>query len=851
MEQGRWQRIEELYHSAVALRPAEQAAFLDQACRDDPGLRRELESLLAHDKRAEDFIESPALEIAASQFAWGEDRSLVGRVIGHYRILSLLGSGGMGQVWLAEQTAPVKRQVALKLIRAGMFDSAALQRFQAERQSLAIMEHPAIAKVFDAGTTADGQPYFVMEYVPGVPITDYCDQKKLKIAERLELFVKVCEGVQHAHQKAMIHRDLKPANILIVEVDDKPVPRIIDFGLAKSVTPDLPDQTAFTLAGTLVGTPGFMSPEQADAVTQDVDTRTDVYSLGAVLYVLLTGSLPFAPPPGKKQTLAEILNQLREEDPPRPSTRTRVQSESANTAAGARGMESGQLARMLSGDLDCIAMKALERDRDQRYGTPSELSTDIRRYLNNEPVVARPASLGYRLRKYVRRHRGGVAVAAGLVLLLAGFTGMQAVQLRRITRERDRANRITEFMTNMFKVLDPSEARGNTVTAREVLDKASKDVDTGLSSDPELQGDLMAAMANTYFNLGLHQQALQLLEQAARIESRVLGPNNPKTLQVMSLQGLILQRLGHYVESEKLLRETWERQNRSLGTENTSTLVTLDRLGETLTVERRYAEAEKMQRQVLEMRRRTDAPNNDELLQAMDELAYTLLRKGSYAEAEQLQREVLEAARNAHGEDYPLTLREMDNLSLTLDAEEKYAEDEELLRHALELHLRVFGPRHPRTLGIMNNLATVLLDENRYADAEKMYRQILDIRRSVSGPESPAVIHTLGLLGVTLADQKRFPEAEKLFQQAIALAAKQPGQVLLSMTQYNFACAAAVAGHDDEALTYLRQAIDGGYGNAAQLSSDADLKSLRKDPRFAVLIEQVRKRDTEAANQPH
>jgi eukaryotic-like serine/threonine-protein kinase len=230
MERGRWQQIEELYHSAATLRPEEQAAFLDRACRDDPELRRELESLLAHDKQAEDFIESPALEIAVGQLAWGEDQSLAGRMIGHYRILSLLGGGGMGQVWLAEQTAPVKRQVALKLIRAGMFDSAALQRFQSERQSLAIMDHPTIAKVFDAGTTADGQPYFVMEYVPGVPITDYCDQEKLKIAERLELFVKLCEGVQHAHQKAIIHRDLKPANILIVEVDGKAVPRIIDDG---------------------------------------------------------------------------------------------------------------------------------------------------------------------------------------------------------------------------------------------------------------------------------------------------------------------------------------------------------------------------------------------------------------------------------------------------------------------------------------------------------------------------------------------------------------------------------------------------------------------------------------------
>jgi eukaryotic-like serine/threonine-protein kinase len=835
-----WSKLKEIFNDALERGPGERTAYLDSACGADAAMRAEIESLLDAYKSS-DGLSRPAWLDAPREEA--EER----KNIGPYQLIRKLGEGGMGQVWLAEQTAPVKRQVALKLVRAGMYDPAMLQRFQAERQSLAIMDHPAIAKVFDAGATPEGQPYFVMEYVPGPPITEYCNSQKVKVRERLELFIQACEGVQHAHQKAIMHRDLKPANILVVEVDGKPTPRIIDFGLAKAATPAGEGQTLFTQAGAFLGTPGYMSPEQADPGVLDVDTRTDVYSLGVVLYVLLTGSLPFETK--QKQPLDEMLRRLREEDPPRPSTKLTADRATSTGAAAERGTEPKQLLSELRGDLDWITMKAVERDRGRRYGTPSELAADLRRYLNHEPVQARPASVGYRLAKYARRHRAGVAATVVIAALLVAFGVAEAVQLRRITRERDRANRITDFMTNMFKVPDPSETRGNAITAREVLDKASKDINTALSGDPELQGDLMAAMANTYFNLGLHQQALQLLEQASGIESRVLGLNNPKTLQVMSLQGLILQRQGHYVESENLLRETWERQSRSLGPENTYTLITLDRLGETLTVERRYAEAEKMQRRVVEIRRRTAARDDDELLQAMDELAYTLLRKGSYAEAEKLQREVLETERSTHGEDYPLTLREMDNLSLTLEGEGKYAEDEKLLRHALELHLRVFGPSHPRTLGIMRNLANVLLDENRYADAEKMYRQILDVRRSVSGPESPSVIDTLGLLGVTLADQKRFPEAEKLFQEAIALAAKQPGQVLLPMTQYNFACAAAVAGHGEEALRYLRQAIDGGYGNAEQMSSDVDLKSLRKDPRFAMLIEQVRKRDAEAAKQ--
>ena len=449
---------------------------------------------------AEATLDAPAS--AAAGLLQPNGSAAAPKSVGDYRLVKKLGEGGMGQVWLAEQTAPVRRQVALKLIRAGMFDEALLQRFQSERQSLALMDHPTIAKIFDAGTTPDGQPYFVMEYVPGVPITEYCDQKRLSVAARLELFIKVSEGVQHAHQKAIIHRDLKPPNILVVDVDGKPMPRIIDFGLAKATTPQLAGETMFTQVGAFVGTPGYMSPEQTDSGVQDVDTRTDVYSLGVVLYVLLTGSLPFDTKQWKKQPLHEVLRHLREDDPPRPSAKIGIEKVSSHSNAQLRGVQPKQLANLLHGDLDWIIMKALEKDRARRYGTPSELAGDITRYLRHEPVTARPASKSYRLQKYVRRHRVGVAVAAGLLFLLAGFAVAQEVQLRRIVqerdrtaRERDRANRITEFMTSMFKVSDPSEARGNSVTAREILDKASEDIDSGLARDPELQAQLTHLMA--------------------------------------------------------------------------------------------------------------------------------------------------------------------------------------------------------------------------------------------------------------------------------------------------------------------------------------------------------------------
>jgi len=413
-----WGQVKELLYQAIDLSPESRAQFLAQVGATDASLRAELESLLlAGDEISAEF---PAIQGLA-----------VGQVFAQrFRLIRELGEGGMGQVWLAQQTEPVRRQVALKLIKAGMYDETVVQRFRAERQSLAIMDHPAIAKVFDAGATPQGQPYFVMEFVPGLPITEYCDQRRLKIVERLDLFVQACDGVQHAHQKAIIHRDLKPANVLVIEVDGKPVPRIIDFGLAKAMTSQSTDRLLHTRFGQFMGTPGYMSPEQMDPDKYDIDTRADVYSLGVILYELLTGLQPFEIKRRQRPSLEEWLRQLREEEPPRPSAKVSSDRNTSAAIAAARSSDPRKLVGALRGDLDWITLKALERDRERRYGTPAELAAELRRYLNHQPVQARPANALYRIRKFIRRHRVAAAVA-GLVAILgitAAGAGLVAVR---------------------------------------------------------------------------------------------------------------------------------------------------------------------------------------------------------------------------------------------------------------------------------------------------------------------------------------------------------------------------------------------------------------------------------------
>ncbi|MGA3034655.1 MAG: serine/threonine-protein kinase [Terracidiphilus sp.] len=827
---GQWERVKELFDAALERKPEDRGSFLNQACGPDVSLREEIESLLAAYEES-DGLSRPAVPASP------EPQSL--ESVGPYRLIRKIGEGGMGQVWLAEQSEPIRRQVALKLIRSGAFDEALLRRFQSERQSLALMDHPAIAKVFDAGATPGGQPYFVMEYVPGEPITKYCDQKKLSIEERLELFIKVCEGVQHAHQKAIIHRDLKPANILVVEVDGRPSPRLIDFGLAKETArPPSAGESIFTGVWGIAGTPGYISPEQAAGA--DIDTRTDVYSLGVVLYEILSGSLPFDSEKWRKQPFDEVLRQLREQDPPRPSTRLGSDKELAGTAAPLRATEAKRLKGLLHGDLDSITMKALEKDRARRYGTPSELAADITRHLNHEPVLARPAGVGYRARKYIRRHRLAVSVVGTLVVLLAAFAVVEGVQLRRITRERDRANRITDFMTNMFKVSDPGQARGNQVTAREILDKASGQIETGLARDPELQAQMMMVMGLVYENLGLYERAESLYSKAGDIRLQHLGAENDDTLKSQAALGWIFYRLGRYHDSESQLRKVLDIRMRRYGPKDENTLAAMSYLGVVLNEEGRSAEAEALERQVVDARRRTLGDSNSETLSAMNHLSLALLGEGKWPEAESLDREQLAIFRRTEGADSPHALMAAENLGIILYRENRFAEAEALDRETLAAKRRILGPDHPETIHIMNTLTAVLTDEGKLDEAQSLGEQVVAARTRLLGPDHPLTLSAMSNLAEILTRSGNYARAEQLLEQAHAAQVRVlgPNNPASALSTYNLACLKLREGNRDEALHLLRDAVDHGLAGwvIKDMSKDPDLKPLQGDHRFTALM---------------
>ena len=756
-------------------------------------------------------------------------------VIGRYRLLQKIGEGGMGEVWLAEQKEPVRRRVALKLVKAGMNTREVMARFESERQALALMDHPAIAKVFDAGATPQGVPYFVMEYVAGVPITAYCDQHRLTTRERLQLFIHVCEGVQHAHQKAIIHRDLKPSNILVTEVDGRPVPKIIDFGVAKALTQRLTAESMFTRLGAIVGTPQYMSPEQANSSGEDIDTRTDVYSLGVVLYELLAGVPPLEL---RKVAFEEFLRRLREEEPPKPSTRIRTQDSAASTeVARKRQTEPLILSRQIRGDLDSIALKALEKDRSHRYGSPSDLAADIGRHLRNEPVLAVPPSAAYRARKLARRYRAALATAAALMLVLMAAAGITIRQSIRANSEAAVAQAVNDFLQNDLLAQASAANQSGPRTkpdpdlkVRTALDRAAQRIAGKFDGQPEVEAAIRDTIGLTYMDLGLYPEARKQLERALELHRRVIGTENSTTLRTMSRIGSAAVLQGKYPEADVLLNQALTVQRRLLGGDHPDTLASLNNLATSYTGEGKYPQAGEIYKQVLEIRRRVSGPEHPETLKTMHDLAAIYNDEGKYGEAEELGRKTLEIRRRVLGPEHPSTLATMGNLAKNYYDQRKYAQAEELFRQTLEIRRHVSGPEHPSTLLDMQNLAVLYATQGKCAQAETLTRQLLETRRRVLGPEHSSTLYSAGNLAAFYSCEGKWAEATDLFAGTLEICRRVLGveHPLTLSTLADFASMYQRQGKPALAETYSAQALAGrrhilGSEHPATMASAADL----------------------------
>jgi non-specific serine/threonine protein kinase/serine/threonine-protein kinase len=689
-----------------------------------------------------------------------QDGSAPGR-IGPYKVLELLGQGGMGEVYLAEQAEPVSRRVAVKVIRPGMDTKAVLARFEAERQALAIMDHPSIAKVLDAGTTDDGRPYFVMEYVKGVPLTEYCDLHKLPTDDRLTLFIELCGAVQHAHQKGVIHRDLKPSNVLVTVPDEHPVPKVIDFGIAKAMGYKLTELTLHTQQGQPVGTPAYMSPEQAEMTGLDIDTRTDVYTLGVMLYELLVGTVPI----DMRDVPATALSlALRETDPPKPSDRFDTLGDHQDRIAELRQTNPGSLKSQVRGDLDWIVMKAMEKDRTHRYETVNGLALDVRRHLNDEPVLAAAPSPVYRVQKFVRRHRVGVVAGAAVAMaLIAGsvLATMGMVRARRAERvaeaEADKASAINDFLQETLGSASPWRGgQGRDVTVLEALDRAVVRIDESFDDQPLIAAALRNTIGRTYLRLAQYDQADPLLRSSLTARRALLDDHHPDVAESLQYLGVLQRERGMLAEADEVVEAQAD-----------YALVASD--------QGRYEEAARLSREILDTRRELFDGGHVEIALALNDLGWIQVLAGQWDDAERLLREAVEMYRSLLGEARPqeaAALRNgmalsLGNLGSVLLERDALDEAGVVYREALETNRALLGEVHPRVADNLMGLGAVMRDRGEYDEALRLSREGIDIQRQVQGESSAEVAGNLVYLAMALNEGGDHDAAEEAELEAV------------------------------------------------------------------------------------
>jgi serine/threonine protein kinase/tetratricopeptide (TPR) repeat protein len=793
-------RAKSLFLAASDLaNPTERADYLERECGGDVELRGRVEALL----RANADAPSPLAETGDGTGTRVPDRRpqaeddrdptarLGATLLGKYQLVEAIGEGGMGTVYLAEQTQPVRRAVAVKVIKAGMGSRAVLARFEAERQALAMMDHPNIAKVLDAGATEGGRPFFVMELVKGATITRYCDEQRLTPRQRLELFVPVCHALQHAHQKGIIHRDIKPSNVLVARYDDRPVPKVIDFGVAKAAGQPLTERSLMTGLGTVVGTAEYMSPEQANLNDLDVDTRSDVYSLGVLLYELLTGTTPVDRQSLGKAAFLEILRIVREVDVPRPSARLST-IETLPSVAANRSTEPAKLSKLLKGELDWVVLKALEKDRTRRYETANGLARDIQRYLADEVVEARPPSPGYRLQKFIHRNRvvvtAGAAVAAALLTGVVAFAwqayeardqrdiavaarNAEAQQRQAAEAQRQKAETIAEFMSQTLNGVGPSKARGRDVTMlKEMMDAAAARIEKGdLRSTPEAELRLRQTIGITYVELAQFPEAARMLEPAEPLARSLNAGDHDSMVETLDALARLRSAQGELARAERLWREALEMLGRLSPTGGEKTALIQNNLAVLLQRCGDLAGAEPLYRAALATRRRLFSGDREDIAVSLNCMAFLLRARGDQAGAESFCRESLAMFQRLYPGDHPDVATELNNLGILLLQRGDLAGAEPNLRAALAMMKRLHPGDHPNVAGLLSSVAGVVATRGDTERAVPLYREALEMRRRLFPGDHPAVATGMSNFGRALQRWGDVAQAEPLLRDSLAM----------------------------------------------------------------------------------
>jgi serine/threonine-protein kinase len=792
----RWSEVARILDEALELAPEQRPAFLDVACAGARELRVEVEAILVG-VDADAFLKDPAVVLAAPMLDATAPPDAAGALIGPYRLVHELGHGGMGVVYLAERAdGHFEQRVALKLIKRGMDSDEILRRFVAERQVLARLNHQHIARLLDGGLTAEGQPWFAMEYVGGVPLHRYCDAGGLGLEERLEVFGKVCEAVQYAHRSLVVHRDLKPSNILVTPSGEI---KLLDFGIAKALTADTDDETV-TRAEHRLMTPEYAAPEQLRG--EPVTTATDVYALGAILYLLLTGrpahQLAGRTPAERDQIICEV-----EPEPP---------------SAAVRGTDRQHLRRKLAGDLDTIVLQALRKEPTRRYPSVEALLDDLGRRQSGLPVRARPDAAIYRARKFLGRHRLGMGVAAVVFLALAAGLAGTLWQARATAREAAKAHAVRDFLVGLFRVSKPEESRGREITARELLQRGARRIDSGLARQPELQAELLDVLGVIHRELGLYPEADSLLERSTTLSRASYGERDPRVAARLTDWAGVLAARGEYARAESLLRTSYGILL-ARGPEDTAVGSALRALGSVYRQQGKFARAESLYRdalkldrsqrgggplrvaddldelgmvlqdagslsradsslqEALDLRRRLLDPDHPQAILSLHHLATLREKQGEFGEAERLEREVLERRRRIYPAGHPEIAYALRSLGNTLQIQGGYAEAESVTVAALAILRARLGDDHPETVGLVNNLATLKYENGDLKGAEKDLREVLATWRRSLGDQHPTTLQALNDMAAVLKYQRRYEEAEPLYREALAQRRSQLGEV--------------------------------------------------------------------------